>query len=152
MKLTGWLDRHIWAIPFIVALPLHLFHVPQIRQLLPLVTVESSARSDLYGSVAGSAGTLAGLAIAVVAILVSPASPRSASVERARMDVALLMIVVGLLFLLVAIGSTVSLIAASDALDTEILILSGGGVLGLFTGGVALTLALIEARRISSPS
>lgn len=146
MRVLKWFDRHLWATPLAILAILQVVHIPTVSKLLPTIVLTEDQRLAALSSIAGAAGTFSGLALAIVAILASPASPRAKDVGKARTVLALLMLIESLLFLITAVLTVALIVYETCNWGPHLLLtLTVSTLIGLLIGGAAFALAILES-------
>ncbi len=164
MRVLKWLDRNLWAIPFIaflLASPSIAIWSAGSRRPVFLAHLPAATRQQLYSSLCGTSSALLGFTVAAVAILTA-FGPRTSSpanrntlerqMTRARGYVSLVLLVTNVFLLMVLITASTALAIDTRAIGNPFVnvLLSSSAVaslVGLLVSGLGLTLVVIERGR-----
>jgi hypothetical protein len=164
MGFIRWIDRHLWSLPLLVFLLVELaFGVWSSVSRMPVLLAGASlsARQTVYSSLTGSAGTLLGLALAVVAVLIAfaprveqagRATKGEKQAARARTIIVGSLLMSSFFMLIVVITSTIALSVDTKHLGnsaiTTLIEASGiASVVGILVGGIGLALVVADRSR-----
>lgn len=164
MRFLRWIDRNLWSTPVIVFLMACLgFGVWSAASSKPVLLGAASptTRQAVYSSLAGTSGTLFGITVAVVTILVAFApradpTPQGIHAEhgmtQARTIVIGSLLTASFFMLVVSIAATIGLAvdskpAGNSAITTLVEAAGIAGIIGLLVGGAGLALVIAERSR-----
>lgn len=165
MRLVDWFDRNMWAVPALTFVltetTLIAWRVGSGSPIL-LSSAQPAIRQQIYTSLASTASSLLGFAIASVAILAafSPRAERTQmrtqpderQLARARAYVTVSLLATALFLLILLVTTTVAL-GLTPTANGKFAIVSTAissalaSLTGLLTGGLGLSLSIIERTR-----